>query len=428
MTPTDIHVTLRAGGLLIAVVPWATPAVAQDLVAVDDAYGVPYDTPLVLEPFGVLENDLLDGESAGESGATAVLVSDVSFGTLSLAADGSFTYSPGAGFDGTDSFVYRAEFESAIDEAVVTLSACEGGPDVYTCWNESAFLAEVTAAGYAVLEEGFEDDDAWGAVRTPARLPSVVSQGIEWRSNHPDPPAENSISTTSGPPRSGLWAVYDPDHGYATGSPSFCDVDDPPESCLYHDGVTGTLVSGAGTLHAVGGYFTGTYGANLGILIDGGAPIGGGHIVGGPHQFFGVVDHRPTGFTTFELRELDGKVGQALYVFGDDFRIGTDTPASVAHPEIVSRITTVSPNPTDHGTRIAFVLSREADVVLGVFDVRGRLVRRLSDMHRGVGRHVVTWDDRGDDGDRVAPGVYVVRVLVADGGDGRASAKLVVLD
>ena len=46
-------------------------------VSVEDSYGIP---SLEIEPLGVLENDTLDGENAGENGATATLLSDVGFG------------------------------------------------------------------------------------------------------------------------------------------------------------------------------------------------------------------------------------------------------------------------------------------------------------------------------------------------------------
>ena len=50
---------------------------------------------------GVLSND------SGTGALSAVLVSDVSNGTLSLNPDGSFTYVPDENFNGTDTFTYR---------------------------------------------------------------------------------------------------------------------------------------------------------------------------------------------------------------------------------------------------------------------------------------------------------------------------------
>jgi VCBS repeat-containing protein len=52
----------------------------------------------------VLTNDSdIDGDTL-----TAVLVADVSNGTIALNTDGSFTYTPSADFNGTDSFTYKA--------------------------------------------------------------------------------------------------------------------------------------------------------------------------------------------------------------------------------------------------------------------------------------------------------------------------------
>ncbi len=155
------------------------PTYAQTLVAFDDSFGIPFGEPLVVEFYGILDNDTLDDESAGENGATAELITDVSHGTLILNPDGSFNYSPDETFDGTDSFVYRALFGAVSDQATVTLSACSGGPDIFACWNEAAFLAKATEWGMASFREGFEDDAAWGLTRSPMAVPVVNSQGIQ---------------------------------------------------------------------------------------------------------------------------------------------------------------------------------------------------------------------------------------------------------
>ena len=78
---------------------WITSGVsAQTLEGVDDDYGIPFGQTLQVEALGVLENDTLDGEPAGENGALAELLSSTSSGTLicpadlalELCADGSF--------------------------------------------------------------------------------------------------------------------------------------------------------------------------------------------------------------------------------------------------------------------------------------------------------------------------------------------------
>ena len=72
-------------------------------MAAADYYTVNCDTLSPSVP-GVLANDFdQDGDPL-----TAVLVDDVSNGTLSFNADGAFTYTPAAGFEGNDSFTYYA--------------------------------------------------------------------------------------------------------------------------------------------------------------------------------------------------------------------------------------------------------------------------------------------------------------------------------
>ena len=86
-------------------------------VAVDDEYGVPGDTTLVVEAPGVLEND----SDADGNTLSSVLVSTTSHGSLTLNLDGSFTYTPVASYDGSDSFTYKAN-DGTADSNTVTVS------------------------------------------------------------------------------------------------------------------------------------------------------------------------------------------------------------------------------------------------------------------------------------------------------------------
>jgi len=130
-----------AGILLIGL-----PSVAQaQLVAFDDIFGVPVGQQLVVEAPGVLDNDLYNDEPALDGGATAELITNPLFGTLEcgsdpgfdLCPDGSFNFTPDAGFPGSDSFTYWAVVGTEMVEATSTLTACEGGPTLYVCWKES---------------------------------------------------------------------------------------------------------------------------------------------------------------------------------------------------------------------------------------------------------------------------------------------------
>ena len=87
-------------------------------VAVDDGYATTEDVALVIAATGVLAND----SDADGDPLTADLVADVANGTLALAADGSFTYTPDADFNGVDSFTYTARDPSLADSNVATVT------------------------------------------------------------------------------------------------------------------------------------------------------------------------------------------------------------------------------------------------------------------------------------------------------------------
>jgi hypothetical protein len=73
-------------------------------VAASDTAGTAEDTALTVAAPGVLAND----SDVDSPTLTAVLVSGPAHGSLTLNANGSFTYTPVAGYSGPDSFTYRA--------------------------------------------------------------------------------------------------------------------------------------------------------------------------------------------------------------------------------------------------------------------------------------------------------------------------------
>ena len=88
-------------------------------VASDDAYTTVAGTPLTVAAPGVLANDV----DADADLLTAGSASDPAGGAVVLNADGSFTYTPDAGFTGTDTFTYTAaDGHGGTDTATVTLT------------------------------------------------------------------------------------------------------------------------------------------------------------------------------------------------------------------------------------------------------------------------------------------------------------------
>ncbi|NEU06732.1 tandem-95 repeat protein, partial [Flavihumibacter sp. R14] len=86
----------------IATVTLTVTPVNDAPVALNDAYNTTEETPVSVPLPGVMTNDSdIDGDAI-----TAIKVTDPANGTLVFNADGSFTYTPNANFNGTDSFTY----------------------------------------------------------------------------------------------------------------------------------------------------------------------------------------------------------------------------------------------------------------------------------------------------------------------------------
>ena len=82
------------------------------------------------------------------------------------------------------------------------------------------------------------------------------------------------------------------------------------------------------------------------------------------------------------------------------------------------------PNPFNPTTTIEFHLAKRTSVTLAIYDAAGRKVRTLvSNRMTEAGTHAVNWDGRGDEGNRLASGVYFASFTA----EGQVTAKKLVL-
>ena len=120
-------------------------------VAVGETFTTPHATAL---RGTVLGNDT----DAGGDRLTAELVRAPAHGTVELAADGSFTYTPAAGFSGADGFAYRAgDGEAVSGEALVSIgvgAAAAPPPKVLPGFAAGTPTAVTSAGSGAVGRDG----------------------------------------------------------------------------------------------------------------------------------------------------------------------------------------------------------------------------------------------------------------------------------
>lgn len=182
----------------------------QPPVVVDDAVSTAEDTPLTGY---VLAND----SDADGDALTATLTSRAQHGEVSLAADGTFSYTPAADFFGTDSFGYTAAADGDEVSGTVSVTVTPVN-DAPVASEDTANTASATPVAVDVLAN---DTDVEGDSLTA----SVATQ-----------PAGGSVTVSAGElfytPRPGFSGVdvftYSVSDGHASGSGTVTVTVAPP--------------------------------------------------------------------------------------------------------------------------------------------------------------------------------------------------------
>lgn len=104
----------------------------------------------------------------------------------------------------------------------------------------------------------------------------------------------------------------------------------------------------------------------------------------------------------------------------DDVRVGTGWPSGAGEGSmsIAMRLLPVQPNPATPASSdmtIRFVLPRRTKVQMDLFDLAGRLVRRLAREEFPPGTSAIVWDGRDVQGALAPAGSYFLRMRTADG-------------
>ena len=100
---------------------------------------------------------------------------------------------------------------------------------------------------------------------------------------------------------------------------------------------------------------------------------------------------------------------------------GIDRP--VSRGKLLSNLKVV-PNPILTSTQFQFDIGRKVELTLSIYNVAGRLIRRIEPGVMDPGPRKIDWDGTGSAGDRVAPGIYFLEVSTKTR---TASKKVIVL-
>src|SRR5262245_45793105 len=124
----QLHALLLEDRAVPAVIANPDPAAGHEA-----AYWTGADQTLIVQPAdGVLINDVgsnlsvFDVDNDPENGIT--VTEAPSYGTLSMHANGSFVYVPSTGFQGTDSFSYRATDGTSVSAPVAVTITVSSNP------------------------------------------------------------------------------------------------------------------------------------------------------------------------------------------------------------------------------------------------------------------------------------------------------------
>ncbi len=151
-------------------------------VANNDSYYVIENVLRTVSAPGVMSND----SNGTGSDVTAMLVTNVSHGTLTLNANGGFTYLPATHFYGTDSFSYR-DIDSSTNSNVATVTLTVLAPPAITNQPQSQWVPSNSVANFSVGVSGsipmryqwwFQGALMAGATNSTLTISNVQGQNI----------------------------------------------------------------------------------------------------------------------------------------------------------------------------------------------------------------------------------------------------------
>ena len=134
-------------------------------------------------------------------------------------------------------------------------------------------------------------------------------------------------------------------------------------------------------------------------------------VVEGPGSLDDFIGYNNAGPWVLVVADHVGSDTGTLNSWGLNFLIpGGVSAVGDSQLPMVTRLNPNVPNPFNPMTKISFDLAHSGAVRLGIYDLRGLMVRRLVTENLAAGSHTVRWDGTDDGGRSVSSGVYLYRL------------------
>ncbi|OYU96499.1 MAG: hypothetical protein CFE21_08925 [Bacteroidetes bacterium B1(2017)] len=127
----------------------------------------------------VASNDILSADGGNAFNIACTICSTTSHGSLSFNADGTFTYTPNANYNGTDNFIYQlCDADGDCDTALVTIVITPVNDVPLAVWDAASTNEDAPVSGTVATNDNLSGDggNTWSLV-TGASHGSVVVNG-----------------------------------------------------------------------------------------------------------------------------------------------------------------------------------------------------------------------------------------------------------
>ena len=128
-----------------------------------------------------------------------------------------------------------------------------------------------------------------------------------------------------------------------------------------------------------------------------------------------------TGYDPQTIPSVSISAGQTTTIAFSLVSVPANDPAL---PGLNTLLLDPRPNPMASETLIQYSLAKAGPVKVGIFDIRGRLIRSWTDTSAPAGISGLVWDGQNESGQAVSAGIYLLRLSA---GEYQGAAKLILI-